>query len=83
MTFRKGNKIRYGQDHAFREGIPHGVDFHVSRFGDGLYELRAPGYGVLKPGQYGNGSLVAYGLTASQRRQFEEAARQHTMGTIA
>lgn len=50
----EGNGIRYGQDHAFRRGIPAGR-YSVYRFGEGAYKLIAPGYGMQR--DYGNGAL--------------------------
>ena len=59
LKFPKGNKISYGQDHGFWEGIPHNVEFVIESLlsidDDGVkLALSAPGYGG-KP--YGNGKI--------------------------
>jgi len=74
MKFKKGNKIRYSQDHADRVGIPSGVDFAVEYCGAGYYKLTAPGYGETE--NSGSGPLFVWGLTSSQTRQFVRTARK-------
>ena len=75
MKFRKGNKIRYGQDFRIFVGLPSGIDFDVELFGDGRFELTADGYGKHgHDGAYGNGALCVYGLTVSQKKRFRKAA---------
>lgn len=54
LTFKKGNKVKYGQDFRFWKGIPGGIVFEVSGSMDHLV-LTAPGYG--EKGNYGNGAL--------------------------
>ena len=74
IRFRKGNRVKYGMDFGFYVGVPGGVDFAVTRCetGDGAnYKLVAPGYGA--HGDYGNGSLITWGLTKRQRARFERA----------
>ena len=70
MKFKEGNKIRYGQDFFQHRGVPHDVDFHVKSFGNGRFELTAKGYGDLK--DYGNGSLIVWGLNKAQKERMEK-----------
>jgi len=74
MKFKRGNTIRFGQDHQFYEELPADIDFSVSRFeGGAKYVLRAHGYGLLgTPEGYGNGALYVYGLTKKQIIRFEK-----------
>lgn len=82
MIFKEGNKIKYGQDFGFYQGVPANVDFKVSyftTFGGEVdkekFELVAYGYGQLKPwfhDSYGNGSLTVYGLTQEEKEMFEK-----------
>lgn len=79
MFFEEGNKIKYGQDFSFWQGIPAGVDFRVSKFDSKSkcprFKLTAFGYGDLsRPGGYGNGSLYVFGLTKEQQKIFEVAS---------
>lgn len=53
ITFRP-NTFRYGQDFAYRRGVPAGVRFEVVDWWSDGYWLRASGYGG-KP--YGNGRI--------------------------
>lgn len=76
MKFRSNNKIVFGQDHQFWEGIPSDVDFKVESFVDGRYVLTGYGYGERRvpydEHSYGNGSLYPYGLTKKQRELFKK-----------
>lgn len=67
MRFRKGNKIRYGQDMRQFQGMPSGVDFEVVKIlnkrHDKMISLKALGYGTV--GNYGNGRIHIY--SPSQR----------------
>lgn len=59
MKFKRGNKIRYGQDFGIYQGVPANIDFEVElldKDGDSV-KLVAPGYGG-EP--YGNGALYIY-----------------------
>lgn len=81
MKFRKGNRIAYTQDHAYHEGVPHGVDFKATRFGrrKNLWQLRACGYGCMDehtPKCYGNGSLILVRPNAKLRKRLEEAEEE-------
>jgi len=75
MKFRKGNKIKFGQDFTFKKGIPHNIDFTIERFNeahfikDRKYRLIADGYG--RKGNYGNGAIYPYGLSEKQNKLFE------------
>ena len=76
MRFRADNRIRYGQDHAQKRGIPSKVDFSVEPFGDSMFKLTAFGFGQLEPyhkESYGAGCLYVWGLTAQQQKRFEAA----------
>lgn len=58
VKFRKNNKYKYGQDFDFFIGIPHGIEFDVSKINNKKVRLIADGYGNLKcVGTYGNGAL--------------------------
>lgn len=60
VSFKAGNKIKYGQDMRFFQGLTHSVNFEVDRLNGG-YVLTAYGYG--KRGTrsaYGNGSIFVY-----------------------
>ena len=74
IRFHKGNKLRYMQDFAVWEGIPHHVEFDVEilpdRDGDepnSRVKLRAPGYGYPYP-NYGNGALYISRATVNAAR---------------
>ena len=74
MRFSPDNKIKYGQDFRFLQGIPDNVDFKVEKSGKN-YTLIAYGYGQLKPWDkhsYGNGSLHIFGesLTSEEKKMF-------------
>jgi DNA-binding XRE family transcriptional regulator len=58
ITFNEGNMYRYGQDFSYQTGVPHGVEFKISKRGD-QYALTANGYGALNGTHkdYGNGCL--------------------------
>lgn len=76
LTFRKGNKIPYGQDHRFHRGLPHGVSFRARRLANArLVVLDAPGYGELG-GDHGNGALYAYGRWINRRFKLAQGAHQ-------
>ena len=61
MKFQKGNKIVYGQDMGWQEGIPEDVDFEVSEVMGNKLKLVADGYGNLKKKDaYGNGAIYVY-----------------------
>ena len=61
MKFLKGNKIVYGQDMGWHEGIPHDVDFEVDEVMGNKLKLIADGYGNLKKSNsYGNGAIWVY-----------------------
>jgi len=54
--FAEGNKIGFGQDFSFSEGVPANIEFEEIEEikSNGMVKLSAPGYG----GQpYGNGSI--------------------------
>lgn len=75
MRFRP-NKMRYYQDFEDFQGIPHGIDFEVSRLFKTGFWLRAPGYGVFGSRKsYGNGQLLVLrkDLSARQIARFERA----------
>ena len=74
MRFYPDNKIKYGQDFRFFQGIPANVDFKVEKSGEN-YILTSYGYGQLKPWDkhsYGNGSLHVYdqSLTPEEKKMF-------------
>ncbi len=85
MKFRSDNKIKYSQGFRPFVGLPGGVEFEVRRYKPTGYKLTGFGYGQIRcPARvhpdtpydadaYGNGSLFILGLTAKQRRRFEEA----------
>jgi hypothetical protein len=75
VIFKKGNKIKFGQDHSFWQGVPPGVDFEVTPFPDNRFVLRAPGYGIVG-GDYGNGALYVYGLSKKQIKRFEKEVKK-------
>jgi len=67
IRFRKGNKTLYWQDFRFMRGLPHGVDFRVTRVvldrHNHYYVLSGYGYGEIIKGDsqsYGNGSLYVH-----------------------
>jgi hypothetical protein len=66
MRFRKGNKIKFRCNYSERVGIPHGVDFTAKKSDtfDGEFTLRMRGCGFIY--------LHVWGLTAKQRKRFEE-----------
>ncbi len=73
MIFKKGNKIKYGQDFSYHTGVPDGIDFQVASFCNDKYTLTADGYGDLtKKNNYGNGVLYVYGLTKAQKTRFNK-----------
>jgi hypothetical protein len=77
MRFEKGNKIKYGKDFRFYEGIPSGIDFVVKHLEGDKFDLSAYGYGQMEPHDehsYGNGSLFVYDLTDEQIEQFKKHA---------
>ena len=77
MRFSKRNKIRWVQDHCtvYGETLPADVDFEVTPSIVG-FNLKACGYGCLEHTNcYGNGSLFAWRLHHTQRKQLERAAR--------
>lgn len=86
MIFKENNKIKFGQDFSFYQGIPANVDFKVSyytTFGGekdkDKFELIAYGYGQLKPwshDSYGNGNLIVYGLTPEEKEMFENEIKK-------
>lgn len=57
MKFKKNNKIMYGQDHHFFQGIPDGIEFEAVIIGS-LIELTGDGFGLT--GNYGNGSIYIH-----------------------
>jgi hypothetical protein len=58
LVFPAGNDIPYGQDFAWRRGVPAGRAFTVFAAWQDKVVLRAPGYG--EPGQYGNEALYVH-----------------------
>lgn len=75
MKFPEDNKIRFGQDFSFWEGIPSDVEFKVEQKIDEKYVLSAYGYGLQIKGDskaYGCGKLYVWGLTPEQKELFEK-----------
>jgi hypothetical protein len=75
MKFPEDNKIRFGQDFSFWEGIPSDVEFKVEQKIDKKYVLCAYGYGLQIKGDskaYGCGRLYVWGLTPEQKELFEK-----------
>lgn len=76
MKFRQGNRWKYGQDHHFWTGVPDGIDFHVEPLREGMYRLRACGYGCLQRHSdkcYGNGALYLLGVHGRMAKRVEQA----------
>ena len=66
MRFPKGNKILYGQDHAYWVGVPHDVEFEVIKVWENGMWLKGPGYGG-EP--YGNGPILVFFKTIEKEAQ--------------
>lgn len=77
MKFRKNNKICFGQDFNYYQGIPSGIDFKVERLDKNKFRLIAKGYGLLTShhNDYGNGALFPYSLTDKQIETFNKEVK--------